>query len=846
MGAATCAMSLPSAANPITVEEVVRITPGGTVRGLLATVDLTDPRVQIVTTGTSTGACGDATLTTVPSWRTAVAADLAINANFFSTCSGTRADIVGLAFADGVEVSPARRYQPTSVPDPAITFTQSRVAAIEYVAPGTTAGIWDGVAGVGPSNTDADPGTMLITDGVNTGATARVTPLTREPRTAVAVNRAGTTLYMLVIDGRQATWSVGMTLPEVADLFLERGAWRAINLDGGGSSSFVYRRPDNSIQQNRPSDSGNVHRAVSNHLGIKLAASTVTDRWERPIRGVWMRPPGSIGTGYPNGANFAVFESTVQTLAANGIRDVYLETLFWGRDSGVGNSSNFPSRFGTTDYLSQAIVIAARYGVRIHSWCETGYLDFGSSPSAFLAANPSFVVKHVSVARNEATDPDPCATPSTFTGDLANQRFVNLGNPGVRGALNEYFANVASRYPGLAGIQADYHFFPLGDAPANTSNNACWSYDPWTLSNFRDAGGTLVNPLPFAVNCTGNVTINGTTGVISSGAHPNLINFHRANITEALVQLRASTQSAAPTIAFSSVSFGAWDSALHVSKAIDLPSWGTQMGTQSVFIMAYQTSTTGIRNELQFAQTALPGRRVVAGLANLTNTTRPTITQQLDAMRARGIEDFCWFDAPTFINNPAFLTQLSTWLNTTGAAQVGDINRDGFIDARDRSLFSALFTGAPITTTAGTVRYDLNNDGTINAEDLRLLNRQFSRWRFGEDGVVDMRDLQALRNSFVTAGTPGPSTPLNLYDLNGDGSVNLADEQMLYGFATVPLNLPPDTDVNRDGVVDVRDLVEQLTGVAVDVNRDGVINADDATALVNVLRAGEPGDVNQR
>ncbi len=846
VGAVTCAIAVPCLGTPIVVEEIVRITPGGTVRGLLATVDLTDPRVQIVTTGSTSGSCGDATLTTVPSWRTSVAADLAINANFFSTCSGSRADIIGLAFADGVEVSPARQFQPTSLPDPAITFTQNRVAAIDYVAPGSTSGVWDAVAGVGPSNTDSDPGTMLVTDGVNTGATARVTPLTREPRTAVAVNRTGTILYMLVIDGRQPTWSVGMTLPEVADLFLERGAWRAINLDGGGSSSFVFRRPDGSIQQNKPSDSGNVFRAVSNHLGIKLAASTVTDRWDRPIRGVWMRPPGSIGTGYPNLANFAVFESQIQTLAANGIRDVYLETLFWGRDTGVGNSANFPPRFGSTDYLAQAIIIAARYGVRVHSWCETGYLDFGASPSPFLAANPSFVVKHVSVARNEATNPDPCTTPNTFTGDLANQRFVNLGNPGVRSALNEYFANLAERYPGLAGIQADYHFFPLGDAPANTSNNACWSYDSWTLANFRDAAGTLVNPLPFATNCTGNVTINGTTGVISAGAHPNLINWHRANITEALVQLRASTQQAAPTMSFSSVSFGAWNSALHVSKCIDLPSWGTRMGTEAVFIMAYQTSTAGISNELSFAQSALPGRRVVAGLANLTNTTRPTITQQLDTMRARGIEDFCWFDAPTFINNPAFLTQLSTWLNTTGAAQVGDINRDGFIDARDRSLFSTLFTGTPVATTPGTIRYDLNNDGTINAEDLRLLNRQFSRWRFGEDGVVDFRDLQALRNSFVAGSAPGPTTPLNLYDLNGDGSVNLADEQILYGFVTVPLNLPPNTDVNRDGVVDINDLITQLTGTALDVNRDGIINSEDSATLVAALRAMEAADINQR
>ena len=81
----------------------------------------------------------------------------------------------------------------------------------------------------------------------------------RHPRTAVGWNTR--TLFWLVVDGRQAGWSDGMTLAELADLFLGLGAHEAINLDGGGSSAMVIRGQ----VINRPSDAQG-ERAVGNAL----------------------------------------------------------------------------------------------------------------------------------------------------------------------------------------------------------------------------------------------------------------------------------------------------------------------------------------------------------------------------------------------------------------------------------------------------------------------------------------------------------------------------------------------------------------------------------------------------
>ncbi len=62
----------------------------------------------------------------------------------------------------------------------------------------------------------------------------------RAPRTAVGVSRDHRKLFLVVVDGRQRD-SRGMSLRELAELFAELGADRAMNLDGGGSSELYLR-----------------------------------------------------------------------------------------------------------------------------------------------------------------------------------------------------------------------------------------------------------------------------------------------------------------------------------------------------------------------------------------------------------------------------------------------------------------------------------------------------------------------------------------------------------------------------------------------------------------------------
>lgn len=58
------------------------------------------------------------------------------------------------------------------------------------------------------------------------------------PRTAIGQKQDGT-IIMLVMDGRQGL-KVGATLEEVQQIMVEHGAWNAVNLDGGSSTTMYY------------------------------------------------------------------------------------------------------------------------------------------------------------------------------------------------------------------------------------------------------------------------------------------------------------------------------------------------------------------------------------------------------------------------------------------------------------------------------------------------------------------------------------------------------------------------------------------------------------------------------
>lgn len=86
------------------------------------------------------------------------------------------------------------------------------------------------------------------------------------PRTALGIDRDTGEVLMLVVDGRQ-DFSRGATMVELAGTMIDLGADEALNLDGGGSTTMVARKPSGRVGVvNSPSD-GSL-RKVANALQL--------------------------------------------------------------------------------------------------------------------------------------------------------------------------------------------------------------------------------------------------------------------------------------------------------------------------------------------------------------------------------------------------------------------------------------------------------------------------------------------------------------------------------------------------------------------------------------------------
>ena len=85
----------------------------------------------------------------------------------------------------------------------------------------------------------------------------------RHPRTVIGVDRRGA-IWLVVVDGRQPGYSIGMTLPDLVRLADRLELQDALNLDGGGSTTMVV----NGQIVNKPSDLAGP-RAVSDAIVVK-------------------------------------------------------------------------------------------------------------------------------------------------------------------------------------------------------------------------------------------------------------------------------------------------------------------------------------------------------------------------------------------------------------------------------------------------------------------------------------------------------------------------------------------------------------------------------------------------
>ena len=339
---------------------------------------------------------------------------VAINSGYFapgsySMTSGTPVRVEGVVISEGRLVSAQTRSNDSLS---AMLFTTNNQPYFVYVNwPATnTNGIFNAVSGMYP----------LVSNGVNISYvytnSMSDTVHQRQPRTAFGLSEDDRYLILMTIDGRQEL-SDGALDYETADFLLLFGAWKGMNMDGGGSTTMVKVNEcgdpvdvnQNSFQfaVGRPGS----QRSIGCNFGVYAPAlptaikeltvlpgsTTATITWRTDMDAttqVEYGPTPAYGNATPLDTQPRQFHvATVSGLVPG-------SNYYYRAISVVGSDEyRFGCRFSTTDAFSRTLVFGITNRWKYHTnnlvnWKTSDYDDtswFGPSNACFHIENTASV-----------------------------------------------------------------------------------------------------------------------------------------------------------------------------------------------------------------------------------------------------------------------------------------------------------------------------------------------------------------------------------------------------------------------------------------------------------------------
>lgn len=339
-------------------------------------IDLRDPDVKLLTTpriASYQQGVHETAAMTVSSFLQAHKLQAAINANFYTPAdvsdAGHQLAVNGLLISQGVVVSP----QTTAENSAAIVFDKTNIPTVIHVNfPATSnIGLYTAISG---DYSLVVKGVNISHKYANLGGIHNV-----NPRTAFGISQDHRYLYLLTIDGRQAGYSEGAYDYETAGWLLLLGAYDAVNLDGGGSTTLVAANSAGvPVELNKSSyvAAYGRERLIGGHFGISAKpvpgfindVTAVPDDDAATITWSTIAPASSqveYGLADTLGLTSAIQNTTVNNHAVL-LTNLQPATGYFYRAVSLVNGTRYASSnffFTTTNYVTTNQVIEVT-----HSW----------------------------------------------------------------------------------------------------------------------------------------------------------------------------------------------------------------------------------------------------------------------------------------------------------------------------------------------------------------------------------------------------------------------------------------------------------------------------------------------
>ncbi len=348
------------------------------------------------------------------------------------------------------------------------------------------------------------------------------------------------------------------------------------------------------------------------------------------VRGVWHRPNV---TGVET--NLAGICSVLDTFQKTGINLVFLETFYHGMT--VYRSSFVPYYKGFDafdyspypDYLSAFVAEAGKRGIEVHAWVEDFYI--GVDENYFTRHLPDWLMltKSGRIRQSEGAE---------YGGYL----FLDPANLEVRQYLVDFYHELLTKFPDIAGLNLDYIRYPLSSRGDDTG------YTEAAMEGFAAQYG-----LSFPENADRQEKVD-----LVAAREVDWINYRAGQVTAFVGQVYEMVKDLHPGVLLSTAVFPEQGKSF-ADKKQDFTTWLQRGYLDIITPMAYYDDIPTLKRALEGMLPDLAACYCYAGISPTYHSlSDQQVLDQIRTTQQVGADGYVFFGSQSILGNPQYISLL--------------------------------------------------------------------------------------------------------------------------------------------------------------------------------------------
>lgn len=348
-------------------------------------------------------------------------------------------------------------------------------------------------------------------------------------------------------------------------------------------------------------------------------------------RGVWHRPNV---TGVET--NLEGICSVLDTFRKTGINLVFLETFYHGMTVYRTNLIPYYTGFDAfdyspyPDYLSAFVAEADKRGIEVHAWVEDFYV--GVDENYFTKYLPQWLMLTKDGAKRQSEGED-------FGGYL----FLDPANPEVRQYLIQFYDELLTKFPQIAGLNLDYIRYPVSSQSDDTG------YTEVAMEGFASEQG-----IQFPENAT-----HAEKAALVGAQYGAWVSYRANQVTTFVGQVREMVTAKHADVLLSTAVFPEQGKSFGDKKQ-DFNTWLARGYLDIITPMAYYDDISTLKSALEAMLPKLSECYCYAGISpTYHNLPDEQVLAQMQTAIETGAEGFVFFGSQSILNNQGYIDLLA-------------------------------------------------------------------------------------------------------------------------------------------------------------------------------------------